>query len=324
MGRDARGQAAKTAPGEPRSARASAEKKKNPAASFIGGASAGLVSSALLQPFEVVKTKMQAEKLRGARGMVNVAADVVKTNGMKGLWSGVSASCVRTTAGAGLYFFLLERVTRELAASFNKEKATPFERSAMTFGAGCSARMVAAVLLNPITVVKTRMEYAGANAGVRQGMVATFASVARKEGAGGLFSGLGSTVARDAPFSGLNLLLFTQTRHLMHEVARMQNREAGAADTFIAGALAGAAATFLTHPPDVIRTRVQLGRIMTQQSGSKMPAVSLAKILREEGVRALWVGSLPRVTRRTLQQAITWSMFDVVSRALGGTDIFQR
>ena len=32
MGRDARGQAAKTAPGEPRSARASAEKKKNPAA----------------------------------------------------------------------------------------------------------------------------------------------------------------------------------------------------------------------------------------------------------------------------------------------------
>lgn len=179
MGRDA----------EPRSAPASAEKKKHPAASFIGGASAGLVSSVLLQPFEVVKTKMQAEKLRGARGMVNVAADVVKTNGMKGLWSGVSASCVRTTAGAGLYFFLLERVTRELAASFNKEKATPFERSAMTFGAGCSARTVAAVLLNPITVVKTRMEYAGANAGARQGLVATLANVARKEGAGGVVFG---------------------------------------------------------------------------------------------------------------------------------------
>ena len=65
--------------------------KKNPAASFLGGASAGLVSSALLQPFEVVKTKMQAEKLRGARGMVTVASSVVKKNGAKGLWSGVSA-----------------------------------------------------------------------------------------------------------------------------------------------------------------------------------------------------------------------------------------
>jgi solute carrier family 25 protein 38 len=109
----------------------------------------------------------------------------------------------------------------------------------------------------------------------------------------------------------------------MHEVARMQHREAGAVDTFIAGALAGAGATFLTHPPDVIRTRVQLGRMMTQ-SGGKIPAVSLVKIFREEGIRALWVGSLPRVTRRTFQQAITWSMFDIVSRALGGTDIFQR
>ena len=76
--------------------------------------------------------------------------------------------------------------------------------------------------------------------GTTRGLVLTFANVARKEGAGGLFSGLGNTVARDAPFSGLNLLLFTQTRSFMHEVARMQQREAGAVDTFIAGALAGA------------------------------------------------------------------------------------
>ena len=232
---------------------------------------------------------------------------------------------VRTTAGAGLYFFLLERVTKELASSFNREKASSFEQSAMTFGAGCSARMVAAVLLNPITVVKTRMEYAGAGGGTTRGLVLTFANVARKEGAGGLFSGLGSTVARDAPFSGLNLLLFTQTRSFMHEVARMQQREAGAVDTFIAGALAGAGATFITHPPDVIRTRVQLGRMMTSGQGAgKAPAISLLNILKEEGIQALWVGSLPRVARRTLQQAITWSMFDFVSRSLGGSDIFQR
>ena len=96
-------------------------------------------------------------------------------------------------------------------------------------------------------------------------------------------------------------------------------------DTFIAGALAGAGATFITHPPDVIRTRVQLGRMMTSGQGAgKAPAISLLNILKEEGIQALWVGSLPRVARRTLQQAITWSMFDFVSRSLGGSDIFQR
>ena len=294
------------------------------ASAFLGGAAAGLVSSAVLQPFEVVKTKMQAERLRGARGMFKVATDVVTRSGPRGLWSGVSASCVRTGLGAGLYFCLLERVTRELASTLKRPESTAMERSMMTFATGASARSVAAVLLNPITVVKTRMEYQGASAGVSKGLLATLASVSKREGAAGLFSGLGSTVARDAPFSGLNLLIFTQTRSMMREFARMQNREADAADTFIAGALAGACATFLTHPPDVIRTRVQLGRMMALEGGGKPPAISLLKIVREEGVRALWIGSLPRVARRTFQQAITWTMFDVVSRALGGSDILQR
>ena len=292
-----------------------APKKKNPLASFFGGASAGLTSSVLLQPFEVVKTRMQAQKLSGARGMVTITREVVQQQGVKGLWRGVSASCMRTTAGAGLYFFLLERVTKEFSAREGAKTESSFTRSVTMFTAGASARTVAAVLLNPITVVKTRMEYGGVQG---KGVFTALADVARKEGSRGLFSGVGTTVMRDAPFSGLNLLLFTQTRSLMSEVARLQQRETGAFDTFVAGALAGAGATFMTHPPDVIRTRVQLGRMMQARSGGSRVPVSLTKIIKEEGWRALWVGSLPRVARRTVQQAITWSLFDIVSRSFGG------
>ena len=66
--------------------------------------------------------------------------------------------------------------------------------------------------------------------------------------------------------------------------------------------------------------------MMTSGQGvGKAPAISLLNILKEEGIQALWVGSLlPRVARGTLQQAITRSMFDFVSRSLGGSDIFQR
>jgi len=288
---------------------------KNPLASFFGGASAGLASSLLLQPFEVVKTKMQGQKISSARGMITIAQDVVKQQGIKGLWRGVSASCVRTTAGAGLYFFLLERVTKELKSREVANTESSFTRSVITFSSGASARTVAAILLNPITVVKTRMEYGGVQG---KGLVGALAALARKEGSRGLFCGVGTTIMRDAPFSGLNLLLFTQTRTLMNEVARLQERETGAFDTFVAGALAGAGATFMTHPPDVIRTRVQLGRMMQAQSGGTRIPVSLTKIIKEEGFRALWVGSLPRLARRTVQQAITWSLFDIVSRQFGG------
>ena len=284
-------------------------------ASFIAGSSAGLVSSLTLQPFEVVKTRMQAGRLNAGptKGMFATAGCVVRDEGVRGLWAGVTASCVRTAAGAGLYFLLLERVSRELNQRFPRvegDKASAAADGARKFAVGATSRALAATLLCPITVVKTRMEYAAMSGVTYSGVRNALWQVASKEGARGLFSGLGSTLARDAPFSGLNLLMYTEARRAMADLAAARGREVTALDTLIAGAVAGGIATFATHPPDVLRTRAQLGG-----------TVSLAKLIAEEGARALWVGSAPRVARRTLQQAVTWSLFEYIATALGGSSV---
>ena len=107
---------------------------------------------------------------------------------------------------------------------------------------------------------KTRMEYASVSGASYTGVGQALWSIGSKEGVKGLFSGLGSTLLRDAPFSGLNLVMYTQMRRVMNDFATSQGREATAFDTFIAGAIAGGFATFATHPPDVLRTRTQLTR----------------------------------------------------------------
>ena len=193
-------------------------------ASFIAGSSAGLVSSLALQPFEVVKTRMQAHRLNmgPTKGMFATAGCVVRDEGVRGLWAGVTASCVRTAAGAGLYFLLLERVSRELNQRFPKaegDKAGAAANGARTFAVGAASRALAATLLCPITVVKTRMEYAAMSGVTYAGVGNALWQVASKEGARGLFSGLGSTLARDAPFSGLNLLMYTKARSAMADLA---------------------------------------------------------------------------------------------------------
>jgi solute carrier family 25 protein 38 len=286
------------------------------ATSFIAGSTAGLVSSGALQPLEVVKTRMQAHRLKAGfsinKSAWATAGCVVRDEGIRGLWAGVSASCVRTACGAGLYFLLLERVTRELNAKFPVSKdSSQTVQGARTFAVGAAARALAAANLGPHTVVHTRMEYASISGTTYTGVANALYTIGAKEGMKGLFSGLGSTLLRDAPFSGLNLVMYTQMRTVMGEVAVAQGRETDAMDTFFAGAVAGGVATFLTHPPDVLRTRVQLGR----------PSTSFVKIVTEEGVRALWVGSFPRILRRTLQQAMTWSLYEHVAKLLGGTSL---
>ena len=226
----------------------------------------------------------------------------MRDEGVRGLWAGVTASCVRTAAGAGLYFLLLERVSRELNQRFPKaegDKAGAAFAGARTFAVGAASRALAATLLCPITVVKTRMEYASMSGVTYSGVFNALWQVASKEGARGMFSGLGSTLARDAPFSGLNLLMYTKARAAM---AARAGREVTALDTLVAGAVAGGIATFATHPPTCC-ARARAGG-----------TANLAKLVREEGVRTLWVGSTPRIARRTLQQAVTWSLFEYARR----------
>jgi solute carrier family 25 protein 38 len=135
-------------------------------------------------------------------------------------------------------------------------------------------------------------------------------TIARQERLRGLFSGLAPTLIRDAPYSGLYLLMFSNLRDMFADGS--QENSMG---TFVAAMIAGSVATVVTHPPDVVRTRLQLRRNMLAALGNAahaapLPAVRVGDIIRQEGVLALWSGIAPRVVRRTLQQAITWTLFE--------------
>jgi solute carrier family 25 protein 38 len=290
--------------------------------SFVGGASAGLVASATLQPFEVIKTRMQVPGGQGgANNIFSTASRVVRTQGVLALWSGVSASCIRTTAGAGLYFFVLDKMQKEVKQWQKKKyangekKQSEFENSVQTFMVGAVSRASIATLLNPISVVKTRLEYGGGPE-YKRSVGRMLVDITKKEGAKGLFSGIVPTILRDAPFSGLNLLVFMKAREFTASLAEKQGREVSSYDTLLCGAFAGGFATFLTQPPDVLRTRLQIQRNLDRNI---KPMVTFSSILAEKGLRGLYVGAVPRIARRTFQQAITWSLFEFVSKQLGGT-----
>ena len=89
---------------------------------------------------------------------------------------------------------------------------------------------------------------------------------------------------------------------------------------FVSGTLAAVAATVLTQPADVVRTRMQLNLGSVGGGGAgAAPQTTLGvfrQVLSEHGVRGLLAGAAPRVAKRTLQTALLWTLYEELYPAL--------
>lgn len=246
--------------------------------SFVSGAAAGCVASGVLQPLDVVKTRLIA-----GHGLAGLSSLTVRQ-----LYSGVVPSLWRVGLGAGTYFAALSAVV--------PDRDRKDAGSARIVASGAGARMVALTVQSPLTVVKTRYE-----AGRASGSLASaLAQLWRGDGVRALFRGIVPVAARDAPYSGLYLLFYTRLKRGSDSPAV----QAGSA------AAAASMAALVTQPPDVVRTRMQL-----DPAGGGV-ADAVRAVLRERGPAGLLSGLAPRLIKRSASGALVWVMYEQFSRFL--------
>ncbi|KAI5075327.1 hypothetical protein GOP47_0009403 [Adiantum capillus-veneris] len=269
---------------------------------------AGFATTVLLQPFDVVKTHIQGSHTLPPPGIRESVRLIVARQGISGLWAGTTPAFLRVGLGAGLYFSMLNPIlsilsTGNLAASSTTEYLHKKLPTSDVLAAGAITTSITTFVVCPITVLKTRMEYE-AMSGVRYpNTMKALVLIARTEGLKGLYSGLVPTILRDAPYSGLYLLLYSTTRRTISEW-QDSRRSPHMPVNFLAGAIAGASATILTHPPDVIRTKLQL-----ENREYSSIISSIRHVYQVHGIRGFFAGVLPRAGRRALHQAFAWTIF---------------
>ena len=81
---------------------------------------------------------------------------------------------------------------------------------------------------------------------------------------------------------------------------------------FASATTAGALATMLTQPADVIRTRLQIGAVPgvgVWQTGTILYN-GLRDLAVKEGFQALFIGGVARIAKRSLSTAVTWTLFE--------------
>ena len=163
---------------------------------------------------------------------------------------------------------------------------------------GATAGLCQVVATNPMEIVKIRMQLTGLS----------LSSTVRSLGVYGLYKGSLATLCRDVPFS----LVFFPLVSLFKIKLTGPDQHHKLWPTFIAGISAGSIAAALVTPMDVVKTRLQ--RKYQGEAPYKGIRDCWSKIIKEEGVGALFKGVVPRVFIVSPLFAITVLVYEMQQR----------
>lgn len=178
---------------------------------------------------------------------------------------------------------------------------TPAMRAALPFLNGGIAGMVATCVIQPVDMIKVRLQLAGE--GIKTGPKPTPISVTRDVIASGkvmdLYTGLSAGLLRQAVYTTARLGLFDTFMKSLQVRSDTAGTKIGFKERAAAGLSAGGLSAMLSNPADLALIRMQSDGMkpLAERANYSSVVDALSRIAKAEGVGALWAGAYPTVVR---------------------------
>lgn len=282
---------------------------------LAAGVSGGVSSTLVLHPLDLIKIRFQVNdgsgKLPAYRGLVDAVRSIVRTDGIKGLYQGVTPNVWGNGSAWGLYFF-----------SYNILKAWMQKDSDKPLGAekhllaGTVAGIGTLTITNPIWVVKTRLclQYTDSRAGITQapqykGMIDALLKLWKHEGIRGLYKGYAPGLI-GVSHGALQFMAYEELKKgYSRYYGTPINHKLSSTEYLIMASLSKIFAATATYPYQVVRSRLQNQYTMAEYKGA---VDIIRKTFRYEGVKGFYKGLVPNVLRVTPACALTFVVYENV------------
>ncbi|KAI1186029.1 solute carrier family 25 member 38 [Nemania serpens] len=303
---------------------------------FVAGLSTGVFGAVLLQPFDLLKTRVQQSRSHSIRSAVR---DIARSpNAVAAFWRGTVPSALRTGIGSAIYFSTLNTIRQHASALTTtvthhhhrpSSSALPKLSNTTNLLSGAFARAFAGFILMPLTVIKVRYE---STLYSYRSVLGAARDIYRTGRIPAFFAGFGATAMRDAPYAGLYVLSYEQFKKRLGHIYG-PNPDPVASDraptpaggiamagsvsatiNFSSAALAGATCSFISNPFDAVKTRIQL---QPQVYRNMFHACQM--MVTQEGVRSLYDGLALRMTRKAMSSALAWTLYEELIRRAEST-----
>lgn len=205
---------------------------------------------------------------------------------------------------------------------------TPAMRAALPFINGGLAGMTATTVIQPIDMIKVRLQLAGE--GVKTGPKPTPLSVTRDILAAGkvmdLYTGLSAGLLRQAVYTTARLGFFDTFMKSLQARAKENNTTIGFKERAGAGLTAGGLAAMVGNPADLALIRMQSDGLkpVAERANYKSVVDALSRIAKSEGVTALWAGAYPTVVRAMALNFGQLAFFSEAKNQLKDTSLSSR
>lgn len=177
----------------------------------------------------------------------------------------------------------------------------PYVAAALPFINGGLAGMAATTCVQPIDMIKVRLQLAGE--GASTGPKPSAFGVTRDIIAGGkvldLYTGLSAGLLRQAVYTTARMGFFDTFVKALSKNAESSNRKISFYERAGAGLAAGGIAAMFGNPADLALIRMQSDGLKPVEKRANYKSVvdALFRIAKGEGITALWAGSFPTVVR---------------------------
>jgi len=278
---------------------------------FLFGGLSGMGATLFVQPFDLVKTRMQ---IAGAgsgkkefRNSFHCIQTVVSREGVLGLYQGIGAALLRqatyTTGRLGVYTYLNDTYR-------NRYNRTPNLPASM--GIGMIAGACGAFIGTPAEVALIRMASDGRlPLNERRNYKNVFNALSRitkEEGLTALWRGSFPTVGRAMVVNMTQLASYTQFKTYFKN-GPLQMDE-GIKLHFAASMLSGLLTTIASMPLDIAKTRIQNMKTIDGKSEYRGTIDVLMRVAKQEGVFSLWKGFTPYYCRLGPHTVLTFIILE--------------
>ncbi|XP_005734640.1 mitochondrial thiamine pyrophosphate carrier [Pundamilia nyererei] len=296
----------------------------SPKEAAFAGSAAGMVTRALISPFDVIKIRFQLQIERVSSktpqgkyyGIFQATRCIHLEEGLSAFWKGHIPAQLLSICYGAVQFASFEFLT-ELV---HQKTLYDSQTAGVHFVCGGLAACSATVVCQPLDTLRTRFAAQG-EPKVYRNLRHAVSTMWRSEGTLTFYRGLSPTLMAVFPYAGLQFFFYNIFKKLLAPQPEAGN-SGGNLKSLVCGSGAGMISKTITYPFDLFKKRLQVGgfeaaRAHFGQVRSYRGLLDcMVQIAKEEGFRGFFKGLSPSLVKAALSTGFTFFWYEFFVNAM--------